>query len=370
MDFEKLKNEPYIAFLHSGRLPATASFLAYGAKNKISSLQGLKDLKARAYGYIGYNIRHELESYVQDSPSYIPTPPVQFFEAQHEEVFENLKLPQSNCAPEIKSFSSNMSKAEYLQKVESVIEKIKAGDLYQANLTRKFYGEFETAPDAFAIFCALAKISPAPYSAFMRLGDTYIISASPESFMKIQQGRVTTIPIKGTLPSARPAHELANSSKDRAENLMIVDLMRNDLARTCTNVKVEKLFEVTSYAQYHHMSSTITAETNHAPIDVIMGAMPPGSMTGAPKIAAINLCSKLEKQERGIYSGILGWLEPNACDFSVVIRTIILEGNKFEFQVGGGIVADSKPYAEYEEALNKAKAILQVLGLEKAAANL
>ena len=254
-----------------------------------------------------------------------------------------------------------MTDEEYKQKVAVIIEKIRAGELYQANLTRKFYGEIKADP--FELFCKLTEISPAPYSAYIKFGDTHIISASPEKFLSIENGVAETCPIKGTLSSSSPAALLALSEKDRAENLMIVDLMRNDLAKTCTNVRVPKLFEITSYKAYHHMSSTILGDTTASPLEVALGCFPPGSMTGAPKISAMKLCSELEGIERGVYSGALGWISGDACDLSVVIRTLIIQGNKFEFQVGGGIVADSTPEKELEEIYVKAGPILKALGV-------
>ena len=369
MNFEKLKNQPYAAFLYSGREAAAGCglrhILAYGLDKVCNSAASISQENGRLYGYFGYNYRHQLENYPQDAKTFIATPDVQFMKLQHQEVLEGkLELPNHSSIAKVRQFESNMTDVQYLAKVADIIEKIKAGELYQANLTRKFFGEFETAPNSLDIFCALAKLSPAPYSAYIKMGDVHIISASPEKFLTMQNGLVTTIPIKGTLSAKKPASELAASQKDRAENLMIVDLMRNDLAKICKNVRVEKLFEVTSYPQYHHMSSTIVGETDKAALEVINACFPAGSMTGAPKIAAVNLCTKLENWERGIYSGALGWIEPNACDLSVVIRTIIIKDNKFEFQVGGGIVADSVPEKELQEIYVKSAAICQVLGLK------
>lgn len=365
MDFGKLKNEPYAAFFHSGRTPGTRHLLAYGLEEEVDSLAAARAAKKRLYGYFGYNLRHELENYPTDAGTYIATKPINLMSFAHEEVVEGeIKLPKAGKIPKVASFSSNMTDEEYLDKVAYIIERIKAGDLYQANLTRKYFGTFEDEPDGFDIFCKLAEISPAPYSAYLKMGRTEVISASPEKFITMSGGKVVTIPIKGTLTSARPASELAASEKDRAENLMIVDLMRNDLARVCTDVKVEKLYEVTSYPQYHHMSSTITGRTDKSPVDVLCACFPPGSMTGAPKIAAVKLCTQLENWERGIYSGALGWIEPDACDLSVVIRTIIIRGKKFEFQVGGGIVADSVPEKEFQETRSKISGILEALDLK------
>ena len=211
------------------------------------------------------------------------------------------------------------------------------------------------------------------------MGDTYILSSSPELFLNIDKsGHISTRPIKGT--SARFAdetldrksrEELAGSAKDQAENLMIVDLMRNDLSRSCIpgSVTTSSLFEITSHANVHHMSSTISGQKKPecSTLDAIKYCFPPGSMTGAPKIMAMNLCSRLEELERGIYSGAIGWLGGDGSgELSVVIRTMLIKGNKFEFQVGGGIVADSVPEKEFKETIDKAKGILASLGLSPA----
>lgn len=269
-----------------------------------------------------------------------------------------------------------MSTQDYLDKASCVIEEIRAGNLYQANLTRKFMGEFEHEADGFALFRALCDISPAAYSAYIRMQDSHIISSSPELFLKIDdRGNITVRPIKGTAPrSDDPAIDrklrdaLSDSVKDRAENLMIVDLMRNDLAKSCipSSVRAESLYDITSHATIHHMSSTVQgckrADINA--LEAVKAAFPPGSMTGAPKIKAMKLCTALEAHARGIYSGALGWFGGDGtCELSVVIRTLLVQGKTFEFQVGGGIVSDSTPQAELEESLAKAKALVTALNL-------
>jgi para-aminobenzoate synthetase component 1 len=278
----------------------------------------------------------------------------------------------------IVNLTSNMTKKEYLEKVGIVKEAISAGDLYQANLTRKFNGEFESKPNHFAIFRELVKNSPSPYSAFMKMEDTYILSSSPERFVTLTyDGKVESRPIKG---SARRAdnpiedniiiNNLASSEKDRAENLMIVDLMRNDLSRVCIpgSIDAPSLFDITSYKTVHHMSSTIkgTISPDKTALDLVKACFPPGSMTGAPKIKAMELCSELEKHERGVYSGAIGWFGGDgSVDLSVVIRTLIIQGNSLEFQVGGAIVADSEPEKEWEETLIKARGIAKTLKIEE-----
>ncbi|MDE3038695.1 MAG: anthranilate synthase component I family protein, partial [Pseudomonadota bacterium] len=213
-------------------------------------------------------------------------------------------------------------------------------------------------------------------SAFLRLGGTSILSSSPELFLKIDAGgQMRARPIKGTAPrSDDPARDrqlrdaLAASAKDRAENLMIADLMRNDFSRSCVpgSVGAESLFDVTSHATIHHLSSTITGKKHHgrSTIEAVKACFPPGSMTGAPKIRAMQLCSELERRERGVYSGAIGWFGGDgSCELSVVIRTLVLRDKRFEFQVGGGIVADSTPEGELQEMMDKSRGILAALGL-------
>ena len=217
-------------------------------------------------------------------------------------------------------------------------------------------------------------MSPASYSAFMRLDDTYILSSSPELFLHADAaGHIHTRPIKGSAPRFQDEGQdrqsrdaLTASAKDQAENLMIVDLMRNDLSRSCLpgSVRAEKLFEVTSHATIHHMSSMVTGikRPECSTLDAVKACFPPGSMTGAPKIKAMDLCSRMEEIERGIYSGALGWFGGDgSCELSVVIRTLIMNGKNFEFQAGGGIVADSTPQGELDELIEKSRGIFTAL---------
>jgi para-aminobenzoate synthetase component 1 len=403
--------EPYWALLYSGTRTSYSgrySYLACQLAEKISSndFSVLKDKLSDAkplfdnawFGLLSYGLKNSLEQLPQDEPNWLTLPALlmmrfhTIYQFDHDEKTltcwsDAKEIPYTQASteiqdalPKVTSFGSPMSEAEYLQKAGTVLEHIKRGDLYQANLTRKFTGEFETAPNYFSVFRELCRVSPAPYSAFFRLDDIYIASSSPELFLRADnKGYVETRPIKGTAPrfsdAARDAQSLqalADSSKDKAENLMITDLMRNDLARTCIpgSVKVEKLFETTSHATIHHMSSTVTGQkaSQHTTLDVVEACFPPGSMTGAPKIRAMELCSKLEQLERGIYSGALGWFGGDGgCELSVVIRTLVMKGRKFEFQVGGGIVADSTPEKELQEIVFKSNGIIRCLGLDKAA---
>ena len=257
--------------------------------------------------------------------------------------------------------------------VRRAIDYVLAGDIYQANITQRFSAELKATHDPFALYCALRRRNPAPFAAFLRHGEVAIVSASPERFLKLDQGRVETRPIKGTRPrGATPAEdeslkrELAASIKDQAENLMIVDLLRNDLSRVCRDrtVDVPVLFGLESYATVHHLVSVVTGEltAGKGAVDLLRAAFPGGSITGAPKIRAMEIIAELEPTRRGPYCGSIGYIGfDGAMDTSIVIRTICILGHQLTFQVGGGIVADSDPAAEYEESLTKAKAMIEVL---------
>lgn len=280
----------------------------------------------------------------------------------------------------MRELASNLSRTDYERVVADTVTQIHEGQFYQANITRKFYGSFSSQPDRFAIFKKLAAASPAPYSAFIQQGESAILSSSPECFLRITaDGMMTTRPIKGSARRSNDsaqdtliAQALANSPKNHAENLMIVDLMRNDLARVSApeSVKVIEQSGLYSYATIHHLISTIQAKKldTVSAYDAVHACFPAGSMTGAPKIAAMRWCATQEKLERGVYSGAIGWFGAgDSCDLSVVIRTLILDGDRFEFQVGGGIVADSTPEDEWRETLVKARGICAALGLSETA---
>lgn len=347
------------------------------------------------FGYLGYGLKNSLETLPDDNRNWYHCANLTMTRFSNVLRFDHILKSidilagiyphwvNDNCSAfanetmiKCSALASNMSKSSYQAKVAKIIERIRNGDLYQANLTRKFTGTLEENVNPIQIFKKLCEVSPAPYSAFIKLEDTHIVSSSPELFLTINdKSNIRTRPIKGTSPrkedqlqDLKSKELLESSAKDRAENLMIVDLMRNDLSRSCEegSVITSQLFEITSHANVHHMSSTISGKIKEScgSLQAIANCFPPGSMTGAPKIKAMNVCSELEEIERGIYSGAIGWLSNNgSCELSVVIRTLIIQGNRFEFQVGGGITADSTPEAEWQETLDKAKGILLTLGL-------
>ena len=345
-------------------------------------------------GYLGYGMRLSAGYYTPQFPSFIELPDfclssyrrmVRFHHAQKtveefsrgDTIAYSWQIPKVSVSPYcVQEIQSNMSREQYEITIRRTLEQIAKGNFYQANITRKFFGRFNTAPNSWDIFQTLCAQSPAPYSAYIKRENTAILSSSPECFLTVKADRTMIArPIKGSAKrGATPMdditlqNELAASEKNIAENLMIVDLMRNDLARVSepASVSVSERAALYSYATIHHLVSTISArrKENISVYDAVQAAFPPGSMTGAPKISAIRWCDAVETRERGVYSGVIGWFgAKNTCDLSVVIRTLMIQDDRFEFQVGGGIVADSTPDGEWKETLVKAQAIARTLGI-------
>jgi len=275
-----------------------------------------------------------------------------------------------HAAPEIES---NFNRDAYKAAVQRVIEYILAGDIFQANLTQRFRCRMPAGLDPFALYRRLMAINPAPFAAYLNFGDTVIASASPERFLSLRNGWVETRPIKGTRPRGRTAAEderlageLLMSEKDNAENVMIVDLLRNDLSRVCRDgsVTVPELCALETYATVFHLVSTVVGEMRPGAgaIDLLRASFPGGSITGAPKIRAMEIIAELEPTQRGPYCGSVGWFGfDGSMDTSIVIRTYAIKDGWVTFQAGGGIVADSDPAAEYEESLAKARALIRAL---------
>src|SRR5450759_1141858 len=281
-----------------------------------------------------------------------------------------LQLPPDTFRVQGK-ITSNFTPANYASAFAAVQDYLQAGDCYQINLAQRFSAA--ATGDAFGAYLTLRSLSPAPYSAFLSLPHVQILCASPERFLRVQNGSVETKPIKGTRPRGgdvqqdlRLAEELRNHPKDRAENLMIVDLLRNDLGKSCMpgSVRVPKLFEVESYANVHHLVSTVEgklAEGRDA-LHVLRDCFPGGSVTGAPKLRAMQIIEQLEPHRRGIYCGAIGYVGFDGnMDSNIVIRTLVYSGNEIRCWAGGGIVADSDVAAEYQETLDKASAMLKLL---------
>lgn len=268
-----------------------------------------------------------------------------------------------------------VSKSNYLKNVEAIRQHILEGDVYELNYCTEFFAN-SISIHPYTLYQKLTEVSPVPFGAFFKWTDKYLICASPERFMCGMNGKIYSQPIKGTTPrKAKEADDelqklhLLNSEKEKAENLMIVDLVRNDLARTALTgtVKVEELFGIYSFKQVHQMISTVSSNPKKdVPItEVIKCAFPMGSMTGAPKIMAMELIEQFEETFRGLYSGSVGYFAPDGTfDLNVVIRSIQYHATNqyLNFEVGGAITFDSVPEEEYNECLLKAKAMMQVLG--------
>jgi para-aminobenzoate synthetase component I len=267
--------------------------------------------------------------------------------------------------------ASNFERGEYLEAVGRVLEYIAAGDSFQANLSQRFTAHGR--PEPLDLYLRLKAHSPAPFSAFLRWDDLAVVSASPEWFYQSRGDRLVTRPIKGTRPrgrtpedDARLAAELATSPKDRAELTMIVDLERNDLGRVCRfgTVRVTELLSVETFAQVHHLVATVEGRVRPepGPIDVVRALFPGGSITGAPKIRAMEIIDELEPTRRSLYTGAIGYFSRGGTSgFNIAIRTLLVEGDRVSYQVGGGIVADSDPEAEYRETLHKGRGLRTVI---------
>ena len=266
------------------------------------------------------------------------------------------------------------SKDDYFKKVEQMLIHIQRGDTYEANFCQEFFAE-DTQIQPFEVFKKLNKISKSPFATYLKLEDKYLMSSSPERYIKKKGNKIISQPIKGTAKRSsnkeadiRLANALFNDEKERSENIMIVDLVRNDLARSCKagSVVVDELFGIYSFEQVFQMISTVSGELREEVhfVDAIKNAFPMGSMTGAPKVMSMQLIEHYEKTKRGLYSGAVGYITPSGdFDFNVVIRSLLYNAaNEYlSLQVGGAIVFDSDPEDEYEECLLKAKAMIDVI---------
>ncbi|WP_422840864.1 aminodeoxychorismate synthase component I [Aeromonas veronii] len=269
------------------------------------------------------------------------------------------------------SWQSNMSRAEYGEKFARIQEYLAAGDCYQINLTQRFSAPYQG--DEWQAYCLLATANKAPFSAFIRLPDSALLSLSPERFLLLDGRHIETKPIKGTRPrhpdpatDRQVARELAQADKDRSENLMIVDLLRNDIGRVSRpgSVSVPHLFAVESFPAVHHLVSTIHGELDARwqGVDLLRACFPGGSITGAPKIRAMEIIEELEPQRRNAYCGSIGYLSQHGrMDTSICIRTLIAEAGRLHCWAGGGIIADSDADSEYQENYDKVARILPPL---------
>jgi para-aminobenzoate synthetase component 1 len=287
---------------------------------------------------------------------------------------QNTRLEPNTAATKSLVMEQKVSKQEYITMVEKIKTHIVEGDVYELNYCVEFFNK-DTHINPFEVYLSLKAISPTPFGSFLKLNQQYVMCASPERFIKKSADKLFSQPIKGTARRANDEvsdeaikHKLLHSEKERAENLMIVDLVRNDLAHSSTtgSVEVNELFGIYSFKQVHQMISTVSATISPEvhPVEAIANAFPMGSMTGAPKVKAMELIEQFEITKRGLYSGAIGYLAPNGdFDFNVVIRSIQYNAatNYLNFMVGSAITYDANPEQEYEECLLKAQAMLHAL---------
>jgi len=352
------------------------------------------------FGYISYEVKNDVEQLSSNNfdgldfaDLYFFQPQKLFFVKDNSVEFHYLRMVEDEIEEDFKTikntkplelFSTDLEnnikiklrihKDEYHQKVTEILEHIKRGDIYEANFCQEFYAENSTI-NPLEVYNHLNEISTPPFATFLKIEHQYALSASPERYIKKEGTKIISQPIKGTakrlrseIDDAKIASDLSRDVKERSENVMIVDLVRNDLSKSAKkgSVKVEELCKVYTFKQVHQMISTVVSEIeeNIHPVDVLKSTFPMGSMTGAPKVSAMKIIEKLEETKRGLYSGTVGYFTPNGdFDFNVIIRSILYNEEKkyISYSVGSAITAKSIPEKEYEECLLKAKAMKYVL---------
>lgn len=348
------------------------------------------------FGYLSYDLKNDIEELHSDNFDGLTFPDLFFFqpkklflikgnqlemqylrlcddemEADFEEILSTTSITHH---PTPITINQRISKENYLLKVSKMLEHIQRGDIYEANFCMEFYAE-KAVINPLEIYQKLNAISEAPFTVYFKNENQFLLSASPERYLKKIDSKVISQPIKGTSKrftesdlDEKSKNNLESNEKERSENIMIVDLVRNDLSRTASkgSVEVEELCEIYSFQQVHQMISTITSqvESTISPVEIVRTTFPMGSMTGAPKISAMNIIENLEETKRGLYSGAVGYFTPNGdFDFNVVIRSILYntQNQYLSFSVGSAITSLSDPEKEYEECLLKAKAMFAVL---------
>ena len=374
--------------------------LAAGANHQLNAATGdaFKALKSFSqanpgwlFGLLSYDLKNEIEALTSTHENNLDFPDLFFFVPQYLiaikngrvevlvgtpdllEIINELNQPPSPTTVPL-YMEPKMDKTTYLSKVNELREHIARGDIYEVNFCQEFFAE-NASINPYEVYLNLNNLSPTPFSGFFKLGGKYILSASPERFMCKRGDRLISQPIKGTAKRSKDQTEdeliktaLKNNLKEQAENVMIVDLVRNDLTKSAIpgTVKVDELFGIYSFPQVHQMISTISCEIHPElhPVEAIEKTFPMGSMTGAPKVRAMELIEETECSRRGIYSGAFGYFDPEGdFDFNVVIRSILYNQQKkyLSFQVGGAITFASSAEAEYEECMLKASAMIKTL---------
>lgn len=358
------------------------------------TFDGLENFKQgkNVFGYLAYDLKNDVEKLQSNNEDNLQMPLLYFFEPRYlikikdnqliinrnyPEAFHifdsinQINLPKKYTKQNL-HFKTNVAKADYLQNVKKIQDYIYKGDVYEMNYCIEYFAE-KVSIDELAVFNQLNTIAKAPFSCFLKFDKFCVLSFSPERFLQKKGKKLISQPIKGTIKKGKTAVEnqqlqkqLQNDIKERAENVMIVDLVRNDLSKSAKygTIKVEELFSIYSFETINQMISTISAEMNaHTNTSqAIKNAFPMGSMTGAPKVRAMQIIEALEQQKRGVYSGAIGYFtKENDFDFNVVIRSLIYEKVKkyLSLQVGGAITYDSIPEKEWQETKTKVQAILR-----------
>ena len=290
---------------------------------------------------------------------------------KYSEIFLDSDAPENRLAVDSANCRPTVSKKDYLHSVRKIKDHIKEGDIYQANFTCGF--DVNSDALAFDSYKRLRRLNPAPYSAYLNFGDYQILSSSPERMFKKVGLDITSCPIKGTITSGQDDIEreqnrlkLLNSEKDKAELLMIVDLVRNDLGKVAETgtVRIDNLFEPEDYSSLIHLVTDISAKLRDdlSLADIIKAILPGGSITGAPKKRAVEIIQEIETTARGVYTGCIGYVDGDKAEFNIAIRTMTHQGSFYRLNSGGGIVSGSSPESEYDEMLLKAKNLLKALG--------
>jgi para-aminobenzoate synthetase component 1 len=368
----------------------------YKGFEKLKEYQSIT--KDWVFGYLTYDLKNDVEDLSSKNFDGLEFPDLYFFQPKRLFFFKdnqveiqylnmvddeiesdletiekskNLVIEKANDPIKIKL---RIHKDEYFEKVNNLLAHIHRGDIYEANFCQEFYAE-NTEINPLETYNKLNTISNPPFATFLKCDDKYLLSASPERYLKKDHQTIISQPIKGTAKRSENIEEdaqlksdLLQDEKERSENIMIVDLVRNDLSKTAIkgSVQVEELCKIYTFDQVHQMISTVTSkvEASTHPVDIIKSTFPMGSMTGAPKISAMKIIEDLEESKRGIYSGTVGYFSPKGdFDFNVVIRSILYNETKHyvSYSVGGAITSKSNPLMEYEECLVKAKAMREVL---------
>ena len=359
------------------------------ANNNLDELDAFVSNNNQAcFGYLGYDLKNEIEVLKSENPDVINAPEMFFFVPRIilEKSGDNVKVLKGEF--DVSQFSDvkyqptkidkiefvpSLSKSEYFKKIKQVKQHIQLGDIYEANFCQQLTATKKQL-DVVSLFYQQSLKSPTPFSAFLQLNNHVVLSASPERYLQKTGNKLLSQPIKGTIKRGLNSLEdnqlkkqLSESLKDRTENIMIVDLVRNDLSKHAErlSVKVEELCAIYTFPQVHQMISTITAQakTNVSSVQLIRDSFPMGSMTGAPKISAMKIMEELENFKRGTYSGAIGYFKQNGdFDFNVAIRTIVYnaDNGRLSYGVGGAITAMSRPEDEYDECLVKAKSLFDL----------